>query len=117
MCEGDAGCNASCEANASADVECTKGTIAVSGGADVEVVARIQANMDAVWQVKAELVSLAAAIETSYDAGVALSGELTGGCIAVWAGELEAKVSAAFNATISVEASVSASTSVSGSAG
>ncbi|HEU5077501.1 MAG TPA: hypothetical protein VFU02_25085 [Polyangiaceae bacterium] len=116
-CEGDAGCNADCEASASADASCTEGTIAVSGGADAEVVAAIQAHLGTILEVQGKLVSLTSAIGTTLEAGAEVSAELTTGCVAVWAGELEAKLSAALDASVNVSVSVQASAEVSGSAG
>lgn len=115
-CEADGGCTADCEASASADASCTEGTIAVSGGADAEVVAAIQANLGAILEINGKLVSLVRAFGTTAQAGGRVLVELTGGCAIKWAADLEAKLSAAASASANVSVSVEASAEVSGSA-
>lgn len=117
-CNLDADCQAACDGEASFNAECTPPTVTITGFADVDYAATVQANLPAVLKVAAQAELVANAMADVVSAAGAVGDEITASvsCVADYGTEFVTDLQAAAEASASVSVSVEASADVSGSA-
>jgi len=117
-CDIDAECQAGCDGQAKFEAECTEPRVTITGTANAEFAATLEAQMPAILSVvaKLELIGEAAGqvAADAEDLGVELTGSAS--CALAYGADFVAQLQAAATASMSVEASFSASAEVSGSA-
>jgi hypothetical protein len=116
-CTMDADCKAGCEGRASLEAKCTPPRIVITGTANADFAASLEAHLPAIYGVRAKLELVGEAAGKVGDAALSLAGELAGsvGCLADYGESFLAQLRASADVSVEVQASASASAEVSGS--
>jgi hypothetical protein len=116
-CMLDADCQAGCEGQASFNATCTPPKVKIIGSGDATLTTTLEANLPKILDVAAKAeVAATAAVDVAgaaVDVGVEVAG--AAGCAIKFGADFAAKMSAAAEASVSVNVSVMASGSVAGS--
>jgi hypothetical protein len=117
-CKMNAECEAGCKGQAQFKATCTEPEVSVVAMGNAELTATLEANLPAIFEVKARAELVANAAVDVASSAVKVAGEVAGSvqCVASYGADFAAKMQASAEASVSVSVSVSASASVSSEA-